>query len=509
MTTETSLLLPLIPFVPLLAALFVALGETEEGGRQAAFVLGTVPSFVLGVILAVQTVAGGPGGRPLILTAWGGFLYADVLSALLVCCTFLVVAGVGIFSFGYLRHDAERGLVTGAGSKLYYFLLLVFSAFMAWTLIISHLFFMFLVIEIATIAVSFLVATYKTKYALIASFKYNLLVVMAMLFAVMGAVFIFARMTTVDPTLSRIHVLEMGKLTSLLPASLALTIVACFVCAFGTKGGMMPFHSWLPDAHSEAPAPISALLSGLVVVVGPFGFARTVTLFAPHYSQVVVLAAALGGASIVIGILLALVQDDLKRLLAYSTISQVGYVFIGIGLGTYLGVYGGLFHAVTHLLAKALLFFCSGAIIYRLGLRRISDLGGLSRKMPLTAACFFAGCLSIGGLPFFAGFPSKYTIVLALAKAQLWWALAITAFAGTLTLAGLVWAGYRVFWGEESPKVAALPAGGRELPLSMTAPMLALGAAVVLLGVYPQALYPVLDGSVRSILGLVSLEVAP
>ena len=199
----------------------------------------------------------------------------------------------------------------------------------------------------------------------------------------------------------------MGKLTCLLPVSLALTIVACFICAFGTKGGMMPFHSWLPDAHSEAPAPISALLSGLVVVVGPFGFARTVTLFSPHYAQVVVLAAAFGCASIVIGILLAIVQDDLKRLLAYSTISQVGYVFAGIGLGTYLGIYGGLFHAVTHLLAKALLFFCAGAIIYRLGIRRISDLGGLSRKMPLTAACFFAGCLSIGGLPFFAGIPEQ------------------------------------------------------------------------------------------------------
>ena len=503
MTTETSLLLPLIPFVPLVAALFVALGETDEAGREAGFVMGTVPSLLLGGLLTWQLLTRG-GGRPLVVTAWGGFLYADVLSALLICCTFLVVSAVGIYSFAYLRHDAERGLVTEGGVRLYYFLLLVFSAFMTWTLIISHLFFMFLVIEIATIAVSFLVAAYKTKYALIASFKYNLLVVMAMLFAVMGAVFIFARMTEVDPTLSRIHVLEMGRLTALLPASLALTIVACFVCAFGTKGGMMPFHSWLPDAHSEAPAPISALLSGLVILVGPFGFARTVTLFAPHYSQVVVLVAALGSASIVVGILLAIVQDDLKRLLAYSTISQVGYVFIGIGLGTYLGVYGGLFHAVTHLLAKALLFFCAGAIIYRLGIRRISDLGGLSRKMPITAACFFVGCLSIGGLPFFGGFPSKYTVVLALAQSRLWWALAVAALAGTLTLAGLVWAAHRVFWGEESPQVAALePRASRELPLPMLVPMITLAAAVVLLGVYPQALYPVLDSSVRSILALV------
>ena len=502
MNFEPSLLLPLVPFIPLMAALFVVLGETNDAGRQVAFVFGTVPSFVIGAVLTARLVTP-HDGQPLILTALGGFLYADVLSALLICCTFLVVAVVGIYSFAYLRHDVDRGAIGEGGARLYYALLLVFSAFMTWTLIVSHLFFMFLVIEIATIAVSFLVAAYKTKYALIASFKYNLLVVMAMLFAVMGAVLIFARMTTVDPTLSRIHVLEMGKLATLLPVPLALTIVACFVCAFGTKGGMMPFHSWLPDAHSEAPAPISALLSGLVVVVGPFGFARTVALFSPHYTQVVVLVTALGCVSIVVGILLAIVQDDLKRLLAYSTISQVGYVFAGIGLGTYLGIYGGLFHAVTHLLAKALLFLCAGAIIYRLGLRRISDLGGLSRKMPLTAACFFAGCLSIGGLPFFAGFPSKYTVVLALAESRLWWALAAAALAGTLTLAGLVWAAYRVFWGEESPRVAALAPGARELPLVMMVPMVSLAAAVVFLGVCPQALYPVLDSGVRSILALV------
>jgi hydrogenase-4 component F len=497
MTTETSLLLPLIPFIPLMAALFVALGETTDAGRRAAFVVGTVPPLVLGGILVARLVTP-HGGQPLILTAWGGFIYADVLSALMICCTFLVVASVGIYSFVYIQHDVDQGLLTESASHLYYSLLLVFSAFMTWTVIVSHLFFMFLVIEIATIAVSFLVATYKTKYALIASFKYNLLVVMAMLFAVMGAVFIFARMTTVDPTLSRIHVLEMGKLASLLPVPLALTIVACFLCAFGTKGGMMPFHSWLPDAHSEAPAPISALLSGLVIVVGPFGIARTVTLFSPHYTQVVVLAAAFGCASIVVGILLAIVQNDLKRLLAYSTISQVGYVFAGLGLGSYLGIYGGLFHAVTHLLAKALLFFCAGAIIYRLGIRRISDLGGLSRKMPITSACFFVGCLSIGGLPFFAGFPSKYTVVLALAEARVWWALALAA------LGGLVFAAHRVFWGEESPKVAALaPAAALEMPLVMMVPMISLAAGVVVLGVYPQALYPILDSGAKSILALV------
>lgn len=503
MTSETSLLLPFIPFLPLVAALFVAFAESGDAGRHVAFLAGTLPALAVGCVLTGRLLTP-HDGSPVILTAWGGFLYADVLSTLLICCTFFLVAAVGIYSFAYIRHDREQGRITEREAHLYYVLLLTFSAFMTWTVIISHLFVMFLVVEIATIAISLLVASYKTKYALIASFKYNLLVVMAMLFAVMGAVFVFARMVETDPNLTRIHVLEMGKLATLLPVGLALTVVACFVCAFGTKGGMMPFHSWLPDAHSEAPAPISALLSGLVIVIGPFGFVRTVTVFSPHYTQVVVLIAALACASIVLGILTAIVQDDLKRLLAYSSISQIGYVFVGIGLGSYLGLYGGLFHAVTHMLAKALLFFCSGAIIYRLGIRKISDLGGLSRKMPLTAFCFFVGSLSIGGLPFLAGFMSKYTLVLALAKAQMWWAMGIIAFAGTLTLAGLVWAAYRVFWGEESAKVSALDAGARELPLAMSAPMVVMAAAVVFLGVYPQGLYPVLDSAVRSILGLVA-----
>jgi formate hydrogenlyase subunit 3/multisubunit Na+/H+ antiporter MnhD subunit len=295
----------------------------------------------------------------------------------------------------------------------------------------------------------------------------------------------------------------------LLPAWLALTIAACFICAFGTKGGMMPFHSWLPDAHSEAPVPISALLSGLVITIGPFCFARTVSLFSPHYSQIFVFLSAIACTSIVLGILMAIAQDDLKRLLAYSSISQIGYVFAGVGLGTYLGLYGGMFHAVTHMLAKALLFFCSGAVIYRLGIRKISDLGGLSRKMPVTAFCFFVGALSVGGMPLLAGFQSKYSIVLALAQARLWWAMGMAAFAGILTLAGLVWAAHRVFWGEESEKVAALPAGGREIPRAMSVPMVLIAAAIILLGIFPQWLYPVLDSASRSVLALVAQGGSP
>ena len=501
MSETTSLLLPLIPVIPLMAAAFVSLAEADETGRRIAFLCGTIPALGLAAVLMGRLIQS-PG--PALVTAWRGFFYADLLTCLFLVCTFSLVTAVGAYSFAYMWREYENGIVSEQGLRNYYSLLLVFSAFMTWTVTISQLFFVFLVVEIATIAISFLVATEKTKFALIASFKYNLLVVVAMLFAVMGAILIFARMSVDSPSLTRINLLEMGKLAILVPAPMALIVVGCFTCAFGTKGGMMPFHSWLPDAHSEAPAPISALLSGLVIAIGPFLFARTVTFFSPHYSAVSLFAAGVACVSIVLGILLSIVQDDLKRLLAYSSISQIGYIFAGISLGTYLGLYGGFFHVVTHMLAKSLLFLCAGAVIYRVGIRKISDLGGLGRKMPITAFCFFLAALSMGGMPFLAGFMSKYTIVLALAQVKMWWAMSIAIFAGVLTLAGLMWAANRVFWAEESPKVAALEARSLEIPLPMLVPMLVIAGLTVLFGIFPQSLYPALDGAARSVLAMLS-----
>ena len=267
---------------------------------------------------------------------------------------------------------------------------------------------------------------------------------------------------------------------------------------------MMPFHSWLPDAHSEAPAPISALLSGLVITVGPFGFARTVAFSRRTTPRSWSSSPSSGVPRSSLGILLAIAQDDLKRLLAYSTISQVGYVFAGIGLGTYLGIYGGLFHAVTHLLAKALLFFCAGAIIYRLGIRRISDLGGLSRKMPLTAALLLRRVPVDRRPPVLRRFPEQvHGRPRPRAVAPLVGARARGA-RGNADPRGAVWAAHRVFWGEESPRVAALAAGSSPGDAASPcwcrwSPWPPRRAARRL----PQGPYPVLDSSVRSILALV------
>jgi formate hydrogenlyase subunit 3/multisubunit Na+/H+ antiporter MnhD subunit len=223
-----------------------------------------------------------------------------------------------------------------------------------------------------------------------------------------------------------------------------------------------------------------------------YAMARTVSMFYPAWPQVTIFLVALGSFTMLLGIILALTQDDLKRLLAYSSVSQMGYVLVGIGLGTYLGCYGGLFHLLNHALYKSLLFMCVGAVISATGARRISELGGLRKQMPITSACFFLGALAIAGFPPLNGFWSKLTVYLALARAGLWWAAVIAILTSILTMAVMVRTGYRVFWGDRRLSSAS-ELRVREVPVLMWAPMAALATLCVLLGIFPQAPYPLLD----------------
>jgi len=193
-----------------------------------------------------------------------------------------------------------------------------------------------------------------------------------------------------------------------------------------------------------------------------------------------------------LGIVLALTQNDLKRLLAYSSVSQMGYVLAGIGVGSYLGCYGGLFHLLNHALCKSLLFMSVGAVIWATGARRISELGGLRTRMPITSACFFLGALAIAGFPPLNGFWSKLTVYLALARAGLWWAAAIAIVASILTMAVMVRTGYRVFWGERVVADASA-SNVREVPARMWVPMAILGTTCVVIGIDPQLPYPLLN----------------
>jgi len=183
---------------------------------------------------------------------------------------------------------------------------------------------------------------------------------------------------------------------------------------FGLKAALVPFHAWLPDAHPSAPAPISAMLSGILIkALGVYTICRIFFNVIGMTPKVSSLLMFLGAFSMLIGVCLAIGQWDIKRLLAYHSISQIGYVILGIGLCSPLGILGGLFHLFNHSVFKSLLFLNSGAIEYSLGTRELKLMGGLNEKMPVTSRTSLVASFSIAGIPPFNGFWSKAIIIIA------------------------------------------------------------------------------------------------
>jgi formate hydrogenlyase subunit 3/multisubunit Na+/H+ antiporter MnhD subunit len=200
----------------------------------------------------------------------------------------------------------------------------------------------------------------------------------------------------------------------------------------------------------------------------------------------------IGVFSMLLGSLLALLQDDLKRLLAYSSAAQIGYVAAGIGAVSYLGYYGALLHIAHHALTKALLFMAGGIVAAMANTRNIPSLGGIARKMPATSIFFLIGALSLGGVPLFSGFISKLTVILALTQARAWVSVTIAVGVSLLTLAYILQAFQRVFWGEpRSPEAASEDIKEAPLPMLLAMALLALGIFAV--GLAPQLFDPILD----------------
>jgi hydrogenase-4 component F len=459
-----------------------------------------VRAFHQGLSIGVAALATGLGAwmvhrilQGAILTAWHNELRVDGLSSLMV----ITIAGVGFLVSVYsVRTLSEPGAgeIDDRRLRWFYGLLMWFLGAMLWACVTNNVIMLFVAVEASTLASGLLVAFYWDRRALEAGYKYLMLLTVAVTFALFGCVLLYVaavathKLTGADALL----ISHIRNVVQFMPRGTAAIAIAFLVIGFGTKAGIAPFHPWLPDAHAEAPSPISVLLSGVMIEMALYAMARTVSIFYRGWPLVTIFLVALGTFTMIFGIILALTQDDLKRLLAYSSVSEMGYVLAGVGLGTYLGCYGGVFHLLNHALCKSLLFMCAGAVAWATGARRISDLGGLRTWMPVTSAAFFIGGLGLAGFPPLNGFWSELTVYLALARAGLWWAAIASVIASILTAAVMVRAGYRVFWGE--PKAAGTSRlNVRRVPARMWVPMAILATMCIVLGIYPQLPYPLLN----------------
>jgi len=412
-------------------------------------------------ILKGNTIYGDFGPQ---MTPFGLRFQIDALSIAMALVGFLLWLAVSIYSISYIKTDLVR----------YYFLLLIVLGAVQGTVLSKDLINFYVFLEIAAVATYFLIIHKRSVDTLQAGYKYILMTLIGAFFILFSIILVYTDTGSY----------EMAKITkSGIPIASVLFLTGCFI-----KIGVVPLHTWLPDAHPAAPSPISAFLSGMMIKIGAYGIIRfifpmldfdlTATNFRELLSSLII---SISIASMLIGVILALAQTDVKRLLAYHSISQMGYILLGIGLGTELGLAGGLYHLVNHTMFKGLLFLCMGAVIYSTGTSELDNLGGLWKRMPITTSTSIVAALAISGIPPLNGFVSKTLLAEAVANYNLAFKFVIMVTAA-LTFASFLKLIVHTFFGEPKKPLVTI----KEVPLLMQLPMIVLAILCVILGINAQ-----------------------
>lgn len=324
-----------------------------------------------------------------------------------------------------------------------------------------------------------LVVHEETPEAIAAGTKYIIYILIGGSLVLLAIVVTFfaAGSQTLDP-----H----GFLTMGIGRSRLLAIFWCFVAGFGVKAALFPLHGWVPDAHPAAPAPFSAVLSGIMVAAGSFGILRVLfNVFGPGLLAELDVTRWLGyvaALTVLFGAVIAASQDDLKRRLAYSTISQMGYVVLGASLLGDQALTGALAHIANHAFMKGTLFLCAGVLIKQAGIRRISDMGGLAARFPITMAAFTVAALAMIGTPPLSGFISKWYLGLGMVEAGQPLYLLVLLGGALLAAVYLLPVVYTAYF-KESGATPAVRANPHEAPVAMLGAVVAGAALTVLYGV--------------------------
>lgn len=408
--------------------------------------------------------------------AIGNSLEVDALSLFFALIVVVAVFVSGVYSFFYMSHDDS--LVN------YYTLFLMLSGSVLGLVLSGDLFNMFVMIEIMTFTAVALTA-FRNHYegALEGAFKYLVVGSLGSTSVLIGIALIY----------SQLHTLNLAQIAALLPTASSPVILIAFAflfVGFGSKAFLFPFHPLAADAHAVAPASISLMISGVLTKCGVYGIIRLCYCLYQNIDQPFVqyFVAGVGVISMFVCVTMAFNQHNFKRLLAFHSISQVGYVITVIGLGSALGMSAGLFHAMNHTIFKGLLFLTAGAVQHATGSLDLDELGGLSKKMPGTCALFLIGAASISGLPPFNGFASKWMIYQATFQkagetGNFFFVVVCVAalITSVLTLASFIKVAQSVFFGQLNPKFA----NTKEVSLGMRIPMWILAALCILPGLFP------------------------
>ena len=419
-----------------------------------------------------------------VLPPEGAYLEAGALSMFLATIFLIIGSMASLFS----AQEIERGSVTG-----YYTVLLGTITAMIGVVFSGDLFTLFIFWEAMCICSYVLVAFRRERWESIeASFKYLIMSSAGSITILFALSFVYGLTGTLSISYLSMSIAGGGGNLMVYVALLMLIV------GFGLQAGMVPFHTWLPDAHMAAPSSVSAVLSGVMVKAGIYGLLKVLLIiFLPLRESWQITLAAFAVLTMFIGNLSALPQDDIKRLLAYSTIANSGYILLGIAIGSNRALTGSLFHVLNHALIKALLFLCAGAFIHRTKTRSLRELAGIRRAMPITGSAFIIGVLSLASIPPLNVFWSELLIITAGLEAGM-------PSLSFLMILNMVFSSaycLRIIQAVAVKKETSTSKKAKEVPLQMLLPILVLALLSVIIGVYPDPFQTLAETAAQAISG--------
>lgn len=437
---------------------------------QEAWMVIVSASALVAVYLLYQTIKA-TANEILVIGMWGqapplGAVFEiDMLSLFMAGSIAVLGFLVAVYSVSYMERESRL--------TEFYTLVTFMMAGMTGVVMAGDLFTLFVFWELMGLSSYVLVAFLKKTWGPIeAGFKYLIMSAIAGAFLLLSMAILYGFTGTLN------FALLSASLRGIEFTPWLVILFGTLILGFGVKAAIVPLHTWLPDAHPEAPSPISALLSGIVIETGLYAMVRVLFLvYEPSFFKMPI--ALLAVLTMTLGNVMALNQTDIKRMLAYSSIAQVGYMLVGLAAGTAYGVMGLFLHVFNHSMMKGMAFLAAGSIVHEAGTRDIKSLRGVGKMMPLTSLSLFIALLGLGGVPGTNGFISKYHLFSAAFGSGMAWLGIMGVLNSALSMAYYI----RIM-----QTLLGSPAEGfkvREAPIPMVAVTLAMAIIIVFLGIWP------------------------
>jgi hydrogenase-4 component F len=484
--------------VPLAAIALVALLSSAKA-QHAVSVFASTVLLAAACFVTARVMATGTYGFDFL----GGLFYVDSVSVIVLDIVLLISLMTAVYSIGYLEGERAHGKIDSKRLKHYYILMYCFIFTMILALTVRNMGVMWIAIEGTTLASAFLVGFNNDKPALEGAWKYVIICSVGISVALLGIIFLHVASSGALGEARGLDWTALFENARALKSPVLRFAFLFILVGFGTKAGLAPMHTWLPDAHSQAPSPISAMLSGVLLNSAMYGIIRVAAIVNKNLGSSAFtggLLIAAGMLSIITAALVILTQKDYKRLLAYSSIEHMGIISLSVGLFTPASLFAAFFHMINHSLTKSMLFLSSGTVLQKYGTRDIKKVKGLIKALPITGTVFLLGLFAIGGMPPFSVFASELNVLASAFNAGRPYVGVAVVLLLSLVFAGIVYALFKMFHDKAEADESDVQSG--EPNIAGAVVLVVLLVAVAAMGItMPQGLKNLIGSAAQMIWG--------